>query len=88
MDYALVKELKDAGFPQENRDGHYEEANGRYGWGPSKKTVYVPTLEELIEAIGEDRLIKAIQDGVLFRLTKQVLGEYWLALNRTEAAKS
>jgi hypothetical protein len=48
MDYELAKALNDAGFPQTGNGGHV---------GPSDKIiwrredrVYVPTLEELIEA--------------------------------------
>ena len=48
MDYSLAKELKDGGFPQ--------TGNGRWIGSPSKLVwrsgdrVYVPTLDELIEA--------------------------------------
>lgn len=49
MDYALCKELKEAGFKQFGR-GVY------WAGGPAaeyKKEAYIPTLEELIEACEE-----------------------------------
>lgn len=46
MNYELVKELKDAGFPQEGKGG-YETEYSDYGG------VYFPTLAELIEACGD-----------------------------------
>ena len=52
MNYELAKQLKHAGFPQEgdNRDevGCYRGRHGEHGF------LYYPTLEELIEACGED----------------------------------
>lgn len=51
MKYALAKELKDAGFPQ------HIEKKGRTGFfseGTKGEDYYVPTLEELVSAIGED----------------------------------
>lgn len=61
MDYQLAKELKDAGFPQRPANGNepYPQYTG-YGTGfvyPAEgdnPEVYVATLEELIEACGED----------------------------------
>lgn len=63
MNYALAKELKDAGFPQ----GEYvrcrcmfpEERKGSDGkaklvYSHDEPSVYVPTLSELIEACGDD----------------------------------
>ena len=52
MDYSLANELKNAGFPQGGR--------GRWIVDPNRIVVrfedraYVPTLEELIEACGDD----------------------------------
>jgi hypothetical protein len=52
MDHTLAKELKDAGFPQ--------GGNGRWIIDPNLIVVrrgdraYIPTLEELIEACGDD----------------------------------
>jgi hypothetical protein len=54
VQYELAQELRDAGFPQTGRGTHT---------GPSDKLVwragdrvYIPTLEELIEACGDDFL--------------------------------
>ena len=52
MDYPLANELKNAGFPQGGR--------GRWTVDPNRIVVrsedraYVPTLEELLEACGDD----------------------------------
>jgi len=58
MTYELAKQLKDAGFPQEG-DGYVLHTPNCKGWdAPSdcthKTRAYVPTLEELIEACGDD----------------------------------
>lgn len=54
MNYELAKELKDAGFPQKEFDFH----NGITGEWPGDirpaDFPYNPTLEELIEACGDD----------------------------------
>lgn len=52
MDYALAKELKDAGFPW--KEGDWYTADGE--WIPEKEREYAPTLEELIEACGNEFL--------------------------------
>lgn len=54
MNYELAKELKDAGFPQEEGAGEVIDDEGL----PAKPGVYegrlyVPILSELIEACGE-----------------------------------
>lgn len=50
MDYELCKKLKDAGFPQGD-----EYSVGEYMYGKTPDTrVKVPTLEELIDACGEE----------------------------------
>ena len=62
MDYALAKELEDAGFPQPGRGSDYDgimlHTPNCKGWdGPSDCTyetrAYAPTLYELIEACGK-----------------------------------
>ncbi len=62
MNYELAKELKDAGFPQTNTgmceyfiDGDAERV-GRYEHTtePSKDSIKIPTLSELIEACVSD----------------------------------
>jgi hypothetical protein len=58
MDYKLAKELKDAGFPQ--------GGNGTWVYPltalmiRSSDRVYAPTLEELIEALG-DRMYSLVR---------------------------
>jgi hypothetical protein len=101
MDYALAKELKDAGFPQSgsHQHGHFLNHN------ESGEQVYVPTLEELIEACGLDFLQLQAHNHPLDTHKKwtawaitpdtgegdtsaEAVGRLWLALNRTEAGKS
>ena len=48
MNYDLGKQLKDAGFPQKESNGFPGILNP-----DGDKTVYYPTLSELIEACGE-----------------------------------
>jgi hypothetical protein len=52
MNYELCKELKEAGFPQEEEYGHYEFENGNIPSYTGPGIVYFPTLSELIEACG------------------------------------
>lgn len=71
MKYELAKQLKDAGFPQEIKEGRvwsYFE-NGRGPWRGShweanrpneshgSDWIYSPTLSELIEVCGEQLLV-------------------------------
>jgi hypothetical protein len=70
MNYELAKELKDAGFPQ--------EGNGARIAPPDKIVVrrddfaYAPTLEELIEACGEN----------FMRLENVAVNGWWEAYGR------
>lgn len=53
MNYELAKELKDAGFPQELRDGYWYSPHTkvvRKGFPIIAEYCYAPTLEELIKA--------------------------------------
>ncbi len=52
MDYELAKSLMDAGFPQTGKGSLIGSLN-KLVWRSSDR-VYVPTLEELIEACGEN----------------------------------
>lgn len=55
MEYELAKRLKDAGFPQKERSiivGN--EDSFVADMGHLDQYFYIPTLEELIEACGED----------------------------------
>lgn len=49
--YELAKRLKDAGFSQVGSSGIYPEGNREHN---PKNLCYVPTLEELIEAVGDE----------------------------------
>lgn len=82
MDYNLAKQLKDRGFPQ--MDGRYLN-NGE---------VYVPTLEELIEACGTEfgRFIRQEHDSWIASsetnketgygsTPTEAVAKLWLALN-------
>lgn len=50
MTYELAKQLKEAGFPQEERDG---VVSGKSDYIGNHEEAYFPTLSELIEACGE-----------------------------------
>lgn len=50
MDYELAKKLMDAGFPQIGK-GRFIGSPNKLVWRTDDR-VYVPTLEELIEACG------------------------------------
>jgi hypothetical protein len=56
ISYELDKQLKDAGFPQEKKDGHYyTEKSAIINAGirvVDPVSCYAPTLSELIEACG------------------------------------
>jgi hypothetical protein len=52
MDYELAKSLMDAGFPQIGKGSLIGSLN-KLVWRSGDR-VYVPTLEELIEACGEN----------------------------------
>jgi hypothetical protein len=51
MDYELVKEMHDAGFPQGGRGTWTVDPTSIVA--RSRDRVYVPTLEELIDACGD-----------------------------------
>jgi hypothetical protein len=50
MDYELAKQLKDAGFPQDLRKGKAKVRDPENHF----RVIYIPTLEELIEACEKD----------------------------------
>lgn len=56
MDYELAKQLKDAGFPQSDKeDALYCSPEGLDSFEDiDKQKAYIPSLEELIEACGDD----------------------------------
>ena len=67
MEYELAKELKDAGFPQMQTIVDFDANKTEIGGTGSskivgKELVYIPTLEELIEACG-DRFAMIGRDG-------------------------
>ena len=104
MKYTLAKELKDAGFPQPFLDKN-GVANG-HGWiypgdpyaeGMESKGVYLPSLEELVEACGNGFVgLDRIDDGwqaagfpTTGRLTEgrgktplEAVAKLWLCLQR------
>lgn len=54
MNYELVKELKDAGFPQgDSMMAWVSQEEGLHMGRESENDIYVPTLSELIEACGD-----------------------------------
>lgn len=50
MNYELAKELKEAGFPQRQEGGLFTNFPEQGAYTPAYEALYVPTLEELIEA--------------------------------------
>src|SRR5437773_11828866 len=56
MDYSLAKQLKDAGFPQEGDGTWIDEHDNNQSCHSSSFQCYIPTLEELITAIGAKNL--------------------------------
>ena len=96
MDYELAKQLKDAGFPQgkslfvfdivQTGDTPHTVLRIRntLTWHKDEEalgSIDVPTLEELIEAIGDYTVVEAIRRGALMSLTPESLALYWLALH-------
>lgn len=64
MNYELAKELKDAGFLQPDKDNYYP---GDYlGGHAENERAYAPTLEELIEACGENNFTLQHPNGADF----------------------
>ncbi len=53
MDYSLAKELRWAGFPQKET---FNQREARMFGRPIPDEIYLPTLEELIEACGDEFL--------------------------------
>jgi hypothetical protein len=49
MTYELAKKLKDAGFPQDKKEGKFIDDIGNYDEMGMYKIIYIPTLSELIE---------------------------------------
>jgi hypothetical protein len=84
MDYELAKSLMDAGFPQIGK-GSLIGPLHKLVWRCGDR-VYVPTLEELIEACGENFggwLAYAPYDQSYFAKTSvEVVAHLWLALHK------
>lgn len=103
MNYELAKQLKDAGFPQDAENTRCrcsfpeEVSEPRTETYYGHDTVYVPTLEELIEACGLP-FLKLIRDSqtswdahayigssVIFEngnTPTEAVAKLWLALNK------
>jgi len=78
MDYELARQLKDAGFPQSGKNVLYisapsqsplelREETTEYGekilTAPNIEAAYIPTLEELISALGPELFTLQCFDG-------------------------
>ena len=96
MDYKLAKELKDAGFPQRDRGNFVSPTDIEIINSPL--AIYVPTLEELIEACGHN-IESIIQRGngngdnwearsktqrCNATTLEEVVARLWLALNKKD----
>ena len=92
MNYALAKELKDAGFPKST-----PRFSDEFGRGQYTDDVYYPTLSELIESCGEKfeslRLEMGDGTGLFWRAhsslsradgktPEEAVARLWLALNK------
>ena len=102
MNYELAKELKEAGFPQDLNNGYYLTDLGITPYSPTQlidpsKAAYIPTLEELIEACGDEFALlefgtrqagwcaqsSIANDHVGFGKTPtEAVARLWLALNK------
>uniref|UniRef100_A0A6M3J888 Uncharacterized protein n=1 Tax=viral metagenome TaxID=1070528 RepID=A0A6M3J888_9ZZZZ len=73
MTYELAKQLKEAGFPQEVKNGEW------FVPGIANPEVYMPTLSELIEAMPCRKKYLGIINDAHFVLRKLVSREeeYW-----------
>lgn len=77
MKYELAKQLKDAGFSQEVKSGFlmmgsvvvWSPGEGSLPLNHKETCIYIPTLEELIKACGDD----------LKMVGKQPRKNYWYA---------
>lgn len=59
MTYELALQLKEAGFPQEGNGFHSQLLDSSQGSGVNvyRPDVYYPTLEELVEELGDESVI-------------------------------
>lgn len=78
MNYELVKQLKDAGFPQDwSRFEDHDPELLIKNWDMYSKG-YSPTLSELIEACGDEF------KGILRNVVPGIIGERWIVSNMDE----
>lgn len=79
MTYELAKQLKDAGFPQHNIGEHYSTLEGdiqHYEYaGLSNADVAIPTLSELIAALGNDLIMWHSPQG--WHVSRQLSIDKW-----------
>lgn len=71
MDYKLAKKLKNAGYPQKSKNAV------SFSISDNKESVYLPTLEELIEACKPARIL----------LTEEKEGQWFAFSNTSVKAK-
>lgn len=96
MTCELVKQLKDAGFPQDRRNGSAVSIDIQ---GELQEFVYDPTLSELIEACGDRfySLVRKKSGGTYYasdggewilpsETPEEAVAKLWLALNKTTPA--
>jgi hypothetical protein len=80
VNYELAQQLKDAGFPQIG-NGRWLGPSTALMWRSSDR-VYVPTLEELIDACGMEQVVRAIIEKQIIEITPKAIAGLWLALNK------
>lgn len=80
MNYELAKQLKDAGFPQERKQGwNITDIDEILRSESSTETAYAPTLSELIEACGDD-LFRLEFTKLVFESPPEKITRYWEAV--------
>jgi len=91
MNYELAKQLKDAGFPRDIKNGFLFP----YASDDTREKLYFPTLSELVEACGKEFGHLNLSDAPLPWLTfdrteviyragatmEEAVANLWLALN-------
>ena len=95
MNYKLAKQLKDAGLTQpyyyRANKAWYDEDGDFNDYGYDERDTYIPKLEELIDACGDDfRLLELVSGkrwecvGVdeFFDTPTEAVARLWLVLNK------
>ncbi len=63
MTYELAKELKEAGYPQKGKGEWFNNSTHETTLNEFSDNIYAPTLEELIDACGNEIVIEISKDN-------------------------